>query len=51
MDRKELLKIILRAEKKCLKELNLSYKGITELPPEIGKLSNLTVLSLSLLIN
>ena len=47
MDRKELLKIISRAEEKGLKELNLSNKEITKLPPEIGNLSNLRELDLS----
>ncbi|MFN6474362.1 MAG: COR domain-containing protein [Nostoc sp. SerVER01] len=40
------LRLINQALDEGWKELDLSGKGLTELPPEIGKLSNLTLLSL-----
>ncbi len=40
MIRDELLAIIEQARRENWKELDLSGKGITELPPEIGQLKN-----------
>jgi Leucine-rich repeat (LRR) protein len=49
MDKKELLRLIDQAAEEQWTALNLSEKGITELPPEIAKLKkNLTKLSLFL---
>ncbi len=47
MDEKELLEIIEQADKDGRTELDLSYKGMTSLSPEIGKLKNLTSLDLT----
>ena len=41
MTRAELLAIIEQARRENWEELDLSNKGITELPPEIGQLKNL----------
>jgi hypothetical protein len=46
MDKKELLEIIKKAAETRQRELDLSKKGIKELPPEIGQLTNLTELDL-----
>jgi hypothetical protein len=43
MTRYELLAIIEQAKQENSTELNLSGKGVTELPPEIGQLINLTI--------
>ena len=42
MKKKELLQIIEKAAKEGWEELRLSDQGLTELPPEIGQLTNLT---------
>jgi internalin A len=42
----ELLAIIAQAEREGWTELNLAGKGIKKIPPEIGNLTNLTILSL-----
>jgi internalin A len=47
MDEKELLQITEQAAKEGWTELDLSKKGLTELPPEIGQLTNLAELNLS----
>lgn len=47
MTRDELLALIDEAEREAWTELDLSGKGLTELPPEIGRLSKLTKLDLS----
>ena len=47
MDQNELLKIIEKAAQEKATELNLAGKGITSLPAELGKLTNLTRLYLS----
>ncbi len=47
MDRDELLSIIERAAEEGWEELDLSGKGISELPGAIGKCQNLTELDLS----
>ena len=47
MPKKELLKTIQRAADKGLRKLDLSNKGLTELPQEIGQLTKVTVLKLS----
>ena len=47
MDRDELLQKIRRARRKKWSELNLSIKDITDLPPEIGQLTNLRELNLA----
>ena len=47
MDQKELLRIIERAAKYWEADIDLSGKGLTELPPEIGQLTRLTRLDLS----
>jgi GTPase SAR1 family protein len=47
MTKEKLLKIIKQATKDGVTTLDLSEKGLTELPPEIGQLSNLTELDLS----
>ena len=47
MDTQELLKIITNAANDGVTELDLSFRGIQELPSEIGKLQNLTSLDLS----
>ena len=41
MTREELLAIIEQARREKWEELDLSSKGITELPPKIGQLKNL----------
>ncbi|TKJ39119.1 GTPase [candidate division LCP-89 bacterium B3_LCP] len=46
MKRKELIEIIEKAARDKVTELDLSGKGIPELPPEIGNLTNLTHLDL-----
>jgi internalin A len=46
MTKEELLKIIKQAAKDGVTTLDLSNKGITELPPEIGQLTQLTKLIL-----
>jgi internalin A len=46
MTRDELLEIIERAARDGLNKLDLSGKGLTDLPPEIGQLSQLTILDL-----
>jgi small GTP-binding protein len=46
MTREELLAIIEQARRENWEELDLSNKGITELPPEIGQLKNLKKLDL-----
>ncbi|MDM8523231.1 COR domain-containing protein [Desulfococcaceae bacterium HSG8] len=47
MTQEELLKIIQKAEREQAVGLDLSMSGITELPPEIGQLKNLTYINLS----
>ncbi len=47
MSRKELLKIIDEAARDGRETLDLSGKGISELPDEIGKLTNLETLWLN----
>jgi internalin A len=47
MTREELLAIIEKAQRQRWKELDLSGKGISRLPPEIGQLSYLESLKLS----
>jgi GTPase SAR1 family protein len=47
MTQKELLKVIADAAERRSKELDLSSKGLTSLPPEIGNLTNLTELDLA----
>jgi len=47
MKKNEFLKIIKKAAKERLTSLDLSNKGLTSLPAEIGKLTNLTQLYLS----
>ena len=47
MDHDELLRIIDQAAKDGVTFLNLSNRGITELPPEIEELTKLTALDLS----
>ena len=47
MSRDELIALIDQAADDEWTKLDLSSKGLTELPPEIGKLTNLTQLSLS----
>ena len=47
MDRKELLTIIAEAAEKRSTKLDLSKEGIADVPPEIGKLTNLQWLDLS----
>jgi internalin A len=42
MDRSELLEIIEEAKQSGQKTLDLSSKQITELPEELGELTNLT---------
>jgi internalin A len=46
MSRKELLEIIAQAAREGREALDLSGRGISELPPEIGQLTNLTSLDL-----
>ncbi|MFP4103017.1 hypothetical protein [Coleofasciculus sp.] len=46
MTREELLSLINQASNEGWKELDLSGKGLTELPPEIGKLTQLETLIL-----
>ncbi len=46
MDEKELLRTIQQAAREGWTELDLSEKGLTVLPPEIGQLTNLTALNL-----
>ena len=46
MNQEELLQVIDQAAEDGREELNLSQKGLTELPKEIGKLENLTTLQL-----
>jgi small GTP-binding protein len=46
MDQKELLRIIAQAAEEGWTALDLSNQGLTELPPEIGKLTNLRTLHL-----
>ncbi|RMH70027.1 MAG: leucine-rich repeat domain-containing protein [Gemmatimonadetes bacterium] len=46
MTREELLNIIQYAKEHRLTELDLSDRGITELPPEIGELTHLEILNL-----
>ncbi|EAZ92816.1 COR domain-containing protein [Crocosphaera chwakensis] len=45
MTEEELLQVIEKAAKDKRKSLSLSFKKLTSLPPEIGKLTNLTSLS------
>jgi Leucine-rich repeat (LRR) protein len=47
MTQAELLDLLARAKAEGWKELNLVGRGIEELPPEIGQLSQLTTLYLS----
>jgi len=47
VDRVELLRVIRKAKESGQKELALRSQGITELPPEIGSLTNLTSMDLS----
>ncbi len=47
MSERELLKLIAQAEREGWDELDLSDKDLTELPPEIGSLTQLTSLNLS----
>ncbi|WP_236507519.1 leucine-rich repeat domain-containing protein, partial [Tychonema sp. BBK16] len=47
MTKEELLQLINKAADEGSTELDLSGLGLKELPPEIGKLSNLTQLDLS----
>jgi len=47
MNQKELLQIIEQAAKKRVTSLNLSGKGLSELPLQIAQLTNLTRLELS----
>jgi len=47
MTEKELIEVIERAARDGRTELDLSNRGIESLPPEIGKLTKLTVLDLS----
>jgi len=47
MTKKQLLKLIDQAAKDGRTELDLSHKDLTELPPEIGNLTNLTTLYLA----
>jgi len=47
MDKADVLQFITRSKKKKVTELDLSNKGITELPDEIGDISNLKILNLS----
>ncbi|WP_427158351.1 leucine-rich repeat domain-containing protein [Aliinostoc sp. HNIBRCY26] len=46
MTKEELLQIIAQAAKDNVTELDLSFKGLTTLPPEIGQLTNLQTLFL-----
>ncbi|MCF4966466.1 leucine-rich repeat domain-containing protein [Nostoc sp. CMAA1605] len=46
MTKEELLQIIAQAAKDNVTELDLSFKGLTTLPPEIGQLTNLQLLHL-----
>jgi len=46
MDEKELIRFIRRAAREGWTELYLSNKGLTSIPAEIGKLTNLTSLYL-----
>ncbi|MCC5641538.1 hypothetical protein LC607_00910 [Nostoc sp. CHAB 5824] len=46
MTNEELLEIIEQAAKDKVTELDLSSKGLTTLPQEIGKLTNLQILDL-----
>ncbi len=47
VNQEELLKIIRRAEKEQVSELDLSGRNLTQLPPDIGRLTHLTKLYLS----
>ena len=46
MARQEVLQLIEKAKAENWTELDLSYIGLTEIPPEIFQLSNLQVLNL-----
>ncbi|HHT9126663.1 MAG TPA: leucine-rich repeat domain-containing protein, partial [Candidatus Brocadiia bacterium] len=46
MDIEEVLKVIRNAKRRNLTTLDLFYKKLTTLPPEIGQLTNLTGLYL-----
>lgn len=48
MRRNELLKIIEKAAREGITELDLSGRDITEVPPEIGQLTQLEKLNLGL---
>ena len=47
MTEEELLQVIEKAAKDKRESLDLSFKGLTSIPPEIGQLTNLTSLSVS----
>uniref|UniRef100_UPI0030DDAFE9 leucine-rich repeat domain-containing protein n=1 Tax=Crocosphaera watsonii TaxID=263511 RepID=UPI0030DDAFE9 len=46
MTEEELLQVIEKAAKDKRESLDLSFKGLTSIPPEIGQLTNLTSLNL-----
>jgi hypothetical protein len=47
MEQKEIKKLIIKAKESNTTTLDLSFKGLTSLPPEISKLENLTTLNIS----